>query len=248
LDGLPSISEPDLVVVLDTLIIPIVEPLPEPIKPTTMASFDIAYQIVARHEGGYQKITSDPGNYNTRKQLVGTNWGISAVTYEDYLGYPPSEAKMRQMTKETAKRIYRTVFWDGVKGNLIKDQQVANFMFDGYVNHRSTGVKLMQRVLGVAVDGGFGPQTLAALNSANPFQVFEAFKKARVAFYHSLAGRRPSMKAQWLPVWLRRMASFVYQSGNSSTGGGNPNNSPDIGGAGALLIIPLGIALFLALR
>ncbi|MEL6357990.1 MAG: glycosyl hydrolase 108 family protein, partial [Bacteroidota bacterium] len=115
-----------------------------------MASFDTAYTLVAQAEGGYQKFSDDPGNYNSLGQLVGTNWGISAPVYENFIGRPPSEEDMRRMTRGQAKALYRALFWNDIQGDEIVDQQVANIFFDGRVNHGRFGTKLMQRVLRVA--------------------------------------------------------------------------------------------------
>jgi hypothetical protein len=205
----PELEPEVLTEVLDT--IP-ATPLPEiePPKEIVMASFDVAYNIVARHEGGYQKIATDPGNYNSRRELVGTNWGISAPVYESWIGRPPTETDMRQMPKSVARQIFKKNFWDPIQGDFIHSQQLANFLFDGHVNHGRTGIRIMQRVLGVIVDGVFGPVSLMALNGADPKAVFDAYKAARIQFYHELSIRRPEMRNVWLPVWLRRMASFTF--------------------------------------
>ncbi|MEM6397790.1 MAG: glycosyl hydrolase 108 family protein [Bacteroidota bacterium] len=237
-------EDPVLTEILDTIPViqmPAVDP--ETIKPV-MASFDIAYKIVANHEGGYQKLKNDPGNFNSRGQLVGTNWGINAKVYEGYLGRPPSEKDMRAMSKTTAKSIYKRNYWDPIKGDQLPDQQLANFMFDGHVNHGSWGIKLMQRVLGLREDGALGPITLKAILSKNPRDLFNAYKKARIRFYHGIVERKPEMRHPWLGVWLRRMDSFVYKSSGSSPNGQVAQNTPKRDGGG-LTAVALAAAFFL---
>ena len=116
-----------------------------------MAVFQIAYNIVAAHEGGFQIHPNDTGNYNSLSQLVGTNWGISAGVYEDWIGYPPTKTDMQQMTKSEAGQIYKVQYWDTIKGDQILNQALANIIFDGRVNHGYTGVKLLQEVLNIPV-------------------------------------------------------------------------------------------------
>src|SRR5690606_6583861 len=118
-----------------------------------MASFSVAYPVVARAEGGYQNHPNDSGNYNSLGQLVGTNWGISAPVYESWIGHPPSSADMKAITKETAMSILKAKFWNTIKGDQIVDQDVATIFLDGHVNHGRTGIKLMQQVLGITADG-----------------------------------------------------------------------------------------------
>lgn len=175
-----------------------------------MADFSIAYEVVSRAEGGYQRISNDPGNYNSLGQLVGTNWGISAPIYEQYLGAPPTEAQMRSMSSATARNIYRNVFWGNIQGDSIRDQNIANILFDGHVNQGFNGIRFIQDVLGVGVDGVVGPITLNAINTANGRDLFYRYKARRIQGYHDLVARRPSMREPWLRVWLNRMNEFEY--------------------------------------
>lgn len=182
-----------------------------------MASFAPAYALVAEAEGGYQNHPNDTGNYNSRRELVGTNWGISAPVYEDWIGRPPTAAEMRAMSATEARSIYKARFWDDILGDHIQSQDVANIFFDGRVNHGRTGVRLMQRVLGVAQDGIVGLITLQALNRANPVQVFEQYKEARRAFYHQLVNNNQDYRV-FLQGWLNRLANFSTSSVGISSG------------------------------
>jgi lysozyme family protein len=172
-----------------------------------MAIFNAAYLLVADAEGGYQNHPSDTGNYNSLGQNVGTNLGISAKAYEDWINRPPSVADMRAITPAIAAEIYRRKYWDPILGDQIQSQQVANIFFDGRVNHGRTGVTLMQRVLGVNADGTVGPVTLAAINRANPSKLVNDYREARRAFYYQLVEGNPSYSA-FLQGWLNRLATF----------------------------------------
>lgn len=184
-----------------------------------MANFYTAYQKVAAAEGGYQAHPNDTGNYNSRNELVGTNWGISAPVYENWIGRPPTTAEMRDMSAGTAQQIYKARFWDDIRGDEIRSQAVADIFFDGRVNHGRTGTKIMQRVLKVTADGVVGPQTLQAINQANPEQLYIAYREARRAFYYELAESRPSLSV-FLQGWLNRLAEFNEYSGEAVAIGG----------------------------
>lgn len=95
-----------------------------------MALFELAAKKTLKLEGGYQTLKNDSGNYNSKKQLVGTNHGISARTYEKWIKRPPTIADMKAITKSIALQIYKTWYWDALKLDLIKDQQTAEFIFD----------------------------------------------------------------------------------------------------------------------
>lgn len=172
-----------------------------------MASFDLAYKKVLDAEGGYQKHPNDRGNYNSLGALVGTNWGISAPVYETWIHRPPTETDMRNMPLSTAKNIYRVRFWDRIQGNQIRNQNLADFIFDGAVNHGvSTGVRLLQKALRIREDGVLGNQTLFAINAANPAALYNRYKEERIRFYHKIA-ERPGQSV-FLTGWLNRMKKF----------------------------------------
>jgi len=185
-----------------------------------MANFNIAYNLVAEAEGGYQNHPNDTGNYNSRGQLVGTNWGISAPVYEQWMGRPPSAADMRDMTQAEAREIYRRRFWDKILGDQITDQAIANIFFDGVVNHGRTGITIMQNVLGVTADGIVGPVTIGAINSRPPAELYVQYREARRSFYQDLVNRKPAL-AVFLDGWMNRINQFTdYAGGGLAVGGG----------------------------
>lgn len=94
-----------------------------------------------------------------------------------------------------------------ILGDQIQSQAVANILFDGRVNHGSTGVRLIQQVLGVGVDGVVGPITMAAINNSNPNKLVADYKEARRQFYHQLVNNNPNYQV-FLQGWLNRLSQF----------------------------------------
>jgi len=175
-----------------------------------MSSFKLYIPLLVAAEGGYQKLKSDPGNYNSRGELVGTNFGISAPVYEVWIGRVPSEADMRSITKTVSLEIMKAWYWDKIGASHIHNQSVANILADHAVN-AGTGAagKLVQRVLNnefgfnLSVDGAIGKLTRSAINSVDPEALHEALKNARSIFYEELGG-------SFLESWLNRLTSFVF--------------------------------------
>ena len=193
-----------------------------------MATFSQAIPRILAAEGGYQANPADTGNYNSLGELIGTNWGISAPVFEAHLNRPPSDWDMKLMPEWEARDIYRDRFWDRIQGDEIENQHLATLIFDGRVNHGTTGVKLLQQSLGISADGIFGPQTLAAVNAANPARLYWSYKDRREEFYRHLAANRPNHQ-QFLQGWLNRLGKYqdfprpagsgpVAAPGNSQTG------------------------------
>lgn len=114
--------------------------------------FDDAFRMVVGHEGGYVNDRNDPGGE--------TKYGISKRSY-------PRE-DIKGMTLDRARAIYRRDFWDKARcGDL--GWPLAFALFDAAVNSGvSTGVKFLQRAVGVTDDGRFGPMTLAAARRVDP--------------------------------------------------------------------------------
>ena len=105
---------------------------------------------------------------------------------------------------EDAKNIYHTSYWLPIYGGEFQTDELAATLLSFAVNDGvHEAVKLLQGVLGVAVDGAFGPGTLAAVRQiSSEADVAERLREAQEAFYRRLGG-------QYLTGWLRR-AGAVY--------------------------------------
>lgn len=103
-----------------------------------MANFEQAYKRTAVFEGGYAAHPDDNGNWTGGKKgvgvLVGTNYGISAPVYKTYLGRTPSVEDMKNIPVSARRAIYKKHYWDIVRGDEIKNQPIANSLYDMAVN------------------------------------------------------------------------------------------------------------------
>jgi len=176
-----------------------------------MANFDIAVSITLdpAHEGGFQKNPSDSGNWTGGQVgagvLKGTNFGISAAQF-------PNE-DIENLTVALAKQIYFTApqhYW-GALYDQIREQDVANKLFDlGVLFGVGTAIEKLQEVLraqfGLRVDGEFGPNTLKAVNGAEPTSLLVAYKTAFVARAIQTGAEDPT-KRTFVGDWIRRINS-----------------------------------------
>lgn len=166
-----------------------------------MADFRKALEITLKHEGGE---TVDSGGY--------TKWGISQKAYPGL--------DIKNMSRAKMESIYRRDYWDKIKGDQIKDQNAAAVLFDYAVNAGAgAAIKAAQTVLGVNVDGGIGPQTLAAINRAGP-GFAGRLTKYRVSFYTRLAASNPAKYGKYLAGWIKRAESFFKLTPATAAGGG----------------------------
>lgn len=175
-----------------------------------MASFYTYLPLLQQVEGGFQKNPNDKGNYNSKGDLVGTNYGISARFYEGIIGRPPTEADMRAITKAQAQKIFLDYFWNAQKADQIVSQAIANTVIDHQVN-AGDGVRLAQRVLNnhfrfnLSVDNQVGPNTLNALNSVDPGKFVTIYNEARADHYRRIGN------ATFLEGWLVRLSRFAVE-------------------------------------
>lgn len=180
-----------------------------------MANFNDAISYIFRNEGGFSLDPDDSGNYDAFGNLIGTNYGISGQVARDH-GYT---GPMKELTVERAADIYRQSFWPGLDN--IEDQTVATKLLDIFVNlGRGNGTRVAQSAANwfegndIAVDGGFGPITLQAINRCNPTEYMEALVAELEGFYLDLVERKPT-KQKFLAGWLnraRKLPSMAVQA------------------------------------
>jgi len=176
-----------------------------------MANYNKAIDLILKNEGGYQSHPNDKGNYNSKGQVAGTKYGISAKTLERWKGFPVTASDMQNLSISEAKEIYFKYYWVRIQGNQIKDQDNAELIFDHAVNAGVGGAsKLVQKVLNsfgatLKVDGEIGAQTLHVLNVTDQIRFFDAYKKARGSYYISISGGSNSVFAKG---WIKRVLAF----------------------------------------
>lgn len=113
-----------------------------------MASFDIAFGITCKFEGGYTNNPTDKGGE--------TYQGISRRFFPSWSGWPIVD-KIKDQAKPNwsqldllVKEFYRQEFWKKVSGDSITSQAIANELFDTAVNmSQKTAVLFLQQSLNV---------------------------------------------------------------------------------------------------
>jgi lysozyme family protein len=144
------------------------------------SNFDVCLEKMLAHEGGYVDHPKDPGGR--------TNLGVTQRVWEEWMGRPVSEKEMRALTPTMVKPLYKRKYWDAVRA----DDLVAGVdycVFDVAVNSGpGRAIKFLQSCVGVTVDGGFGPATLAAVKKAekDPARLIELYCAKRLEFLQSL--------------------------------------------------------------
>jgi lysozyme family protein len=169
-----------------------------------------AINKVLEHEGGYVNNPLDTGGR--------TNFGITQATYEKFLGRKLSSAEadsvMKNMPKGNAVAIYKTMYWDAIQGDKIKQYAIAAIIFDQAVNRGvSAAVKQAQRILGLAQDGKIGPVTIATLNGVKDTDFIPKYLTESINAYKTIVANNPSQSV-FLNGWLKRVESLKSYAAN----------------------------------
>ena len=162
-------------------------------------NFEPALAALLKHEGGYVNHPKDPGGM--------TNLGVTKRVWEAYIGKEVTEDDMRNLTPYVVAPLYKTRYWDAVKGDELP-AGVDMCVFDCAVNSGAgRAVRLLQKTVGVKDDGMIGPATLNAVRSKAVQDVIERFSDHRQKFLESLPTFGDFGKG-----WTRRVVEVEDQS------------------------------------
>lgn len=150
-----------------------------------MSNFQTLIERVLGHEGGYVNDPADPGGE--------TKWGISKRSYP--------HLNIATLTRQEAISIYKKDFWDPLKADRLHDG-VAYQLLDSAVNSGiNQSIRFLQRALGVADDGIFGPASLAASEQMGEGDQIMGFLAERIEFMTKLKNWPNHGRG-----WMRRIA------------------------------------------
>jgi hypothetical protein len=103
-------------------------------------------------------------------------------------------------------------FWNGYFAQLNSDD-LCKRVFDFAVNGGpGPALRCLQKAVNdvapagsqpLAVDGGWGPVTLAAANASDPVAALTAFRNERIAYCRAVVATNPA-KAKYLKGWIAR--------------------------------------------
>lgn len=142
--------------------------------------FDQAFDRLFSNEGGYANDPKDPGGE--------TNWGISKRSYPN--------VDIKALTRDGAKAIYLRDFWMPIEADGLPDAvawQVLDFAVNSGIQ---TAIRYLQRAVGVADDGHWGPVSAAAAKLLTPCELILSLNAERLEFMTKLAGW-PSAGRGW---------------------------------------------------
>lgn len=172
-----------------------------------MASINKLIPFIRKWEGGFANDPDDRGG--------ATMAGVTIGTYREYRkkkGLPePAVDDLKKISEAEWTDILKTLYWDRWKADQIASQPVANILVDWVWASGTWGIKIPQRILGVAQDGIVGPKTIAALNARPARELFEEVKAARVQYIDDICKKTPANE-KFRRGWINRLNDIKFES------------------------------------
>lgn len=166
-----------------------------------------AFEQMLKSEGGFTDDERDKGNQLPDGRKGSTMLGVTQFNWEKHIGHQVTHDDMRALTPADVEPLYKKKYWDVVRADELKSG-IDYLVFDMGVNAGpGRSIMLLQAAVGVGVDGGFGPMTMAAVQAADPAELIEKFSQNKEAFYRGLDDFKT-----YGTGWLNRVADVKVKA------------------------------------
>lgn len=174
-----------------------------------MANAKLLEPFIRQMEGGWSNHPLDRGG--------ATMCGITFATFCEWRrlkGMPqPTTSDLKTITEQEWADIFKKLYWDRWKADLIGNQSVANLLVDfAWASGPATAIRYIQKhVLWLPADGICGPLTLTCINGfPNQEHLFNLIKAARLQFIDNLIQNHPEQQV-FEKGWKRRINLITFQ-------------------------------------
>ncbi len=175
-----------------------------------MANFKLYFPIEVKLEGSvFEDVEDDHGG--------GTKFGLIVDDLQEYNLDVTGDGKIdwhdvKDLTAPQAALILKKLYWDFMKADSINNQSLAMYIVDGGLTQgRILIAKYVQSILGITVDGIFGPKSINAINMLNnPGVLFEALKCKRIDRYNNIVNRDATQQ-KFIKGWINRANAITYK-------------------------------------
>jgi len=172
-----------------------------------MADFASAFALTMKAEGGYVNDPQDPGGetYKGIARKTNSKWdGWTLVDMAKKEKNFPANLDGNTPLQDKIKGFYEISYWDKIRCDEIKDQDIAASIFDFAVNAGTiSSAKLAQFTVGVEADGVIGNVTLEKINAYDPRTFLALFALNKIARYLHICEKRQDSK-KFFYGWVKR--------------------------------------------
>lgn len=167
-----------------------------------MADFNVAVDKLIIIEGGFVNNPNDSGG--------ATKYGISLRFFKETINPNATIDTIKNLTISEAQAIYLNFFWNKYRIGEIKDQTVAEKIFNMFVNLApKAAAQIVQAAINsvanniIKVDGIMGSQTIAVLNQVVPQELLAYISLKLIKHYCDIVDAKES-QITFLLGWVKR--------------------------------------------
>ena len=166
-----------------------------------MANFEIFAEKILTLEGGFSDHPADRGG--------ATNMGVTLATWRR-IGYDKDgdgdvdPDDLLKLTRNDVFKVLRYFYWNRWRADEIESQPVAEMVVDWCWCSGKWGIIIPQRILGVNPDGYVGPETIRAVNQADPVLFHQQIFEHRLEFIRQIVRNDPS-QSRFIKGWRNRL-------------------------------------------
>ena len=170
-------------------------------KKATMANFETFAEKILTLEGGFSDHPADRGG--------ATNMGVTLATWRR-IGYDKDgdgdvdPDDLLKLTRNDVFKVLRYFYWNRWRADEIESQPVAEMVVDWCWCSGKWGIIIPQRILGVNPDGYVGPETIRAVNQADPALFHQKVFEHRLEFIQQIVRNDPT-QARFERGWRNRL-------------------------------------------
>lgn len=152
-------------------------------------SLSQAMRFTLQAEGGWTPIDG------------GTMEGITQAVYNDFRrSHGLSVRSVRGITQMEVADIMQAYYWLPARCEDMPTLLGVAVFDCAYNCGVDEAIRMLQKCLGVIVDGVIGPVTMKAIDNADPVALLHDYLEARRAFYYA-----DTSQAEYLAGWLNRV-------------------------------------------
>lgn len=161
------------------------------------------------------KIIGREGNEFTNHPLDSagpTRYGVTIAAMTEWLGRQATENDIRNLTKDTAREIYRKLYVLLPRFDKITDTVLRRQLIDcGVLHGRRWAIRRLQEIIYVRVDGIIGPITLKGVNfNGRLNELSERFLYRRIRRCVRIV-QHDKIQAVWLWGWIKRALDVYFE-------------------------------------
>jgi lysozyme family protein len=173
--------------------------------------FLLAYNFMLANEGNFVDMVEDRGGatrFGVSLAFLKSMFKNGSLWVDVNKDNKIDENDLLHLTYDQIRHIYFNQFWKPI--SKIKPLTLATKVFDMAVNCGvGQAIKLLQKALGVVVDGIIGKQTLSAIQNGDEKDIITKFVYATSEFYKNIVAKNSSQKV-FLTGWLNRAKRLPY--------------------------------------